>query len=165
GTISPTRAEHVMRSLAGRIPLVIDGGPCALGIESTIVAIAPDRLRLLRPGPIQAAQIAAVTGLPVDMGAGDAIEAPGQMIQHYAPAKPLRLNATAAQPGEWLIGFGAVAGDVSLSRGGDPIEAAARLFDLLHAADAGPTARIAVAPVPDAGLGLAINDRLRRAAA
>jgi L-threonylcarbamoyladenylate synthase len=165
GTISPTKAPHVLRSLGGRIPLVIDAGACAVGLESTIVAVEPDRLRLLRPGPIAPETLAAVAGLPVAGVGGDAIEAPGQMLQHYAPGKPLRLDAVEATSGEWLIGFGAVAGDVSLSASGDLVEAAARLFELLHAADAGPSARIAVAPVPDEGLGLAINDRLRRAAA
>ena len=165
GTISPTRAEHVLRSLDGRIPLIIDGGACAMGLESTIVAVAQDRLRLLRPGPIAPERLAEVAGLPIAGASGDAIEAPGQMLQHYAPAKPLRLNTTVAAADEWLIGFGPVAGDVSLSPSGDLIEAATRLFDLLHAADAGPLARIAIAPVPDHGLGAAINDRLRRAAA
>ena len=93
------------------------------------------------------------------------IEAPGMLESHYAPAKPLRLDATEAATGEFLIGFGDVAGDATLSASGDLVEAAARLFDLLHAADTGPAAAISVAPVPERGLGLAINDRLRRAAA
>jgi L-threonylcarbamoyladenylate synthase len=152
GSISPTSAYHVLRSLGGRIPLVIDAGPCAVGLESTIVAIEPDRLP-------------EVAGLPITDAESDTIEAPGQMLQHYAPSKPLRLNATTTKPGEWLIGFGLVSGDVSLSPGGDLIEAAARLFETLHAADAGPAVAIAVAPIPADGLGLAINDRLRRAAA
>ena len=97
--------------------------------------------------------------------AGTNIEAPGQLASHYAPSKPLRLNATGRESDEFLIGFGPVAGDESLSSSGDLIEAAARLFDLLHEADASRNARIAVAPVPDEGLGAAINDRLRRAAA
>ncbi|WP_404711696.1 L-threonylcarbamoyladenylate synthase [Sphingomonas sp. MMS24-J13] len=165
GTISPTSADHVLRSLGGRIPLVIDGGACAVGLESTIVAVEADRLRLLRPGPITPEQLAAAAGLPIAGSGSDKLEAPGQMLQHYAPAKPLRLNAIDAAPDEWLIGFGAVAGNASLSADGDLIEAAARLFGLLHAADAGPAERIAVAPIPDRGLGLAINDRLKRAAA
>ena len=93
------------------------------------------------------------------------IEAPGQLASHYAPVKPLRLDAVESSPEEWLIGFGAVAGDSSLSRTGDLIEAAANLFDRLHEAEAQDQPRIAVAPVPTAGLGQAINDRLRRAAA
>jgi L-threonylcarbamoyladenylate synthase len=156
GAISPTRANHVLRSLGGRIPLIIDGGATERGLESTIVAATGGSLRLLRRGPIE---------VNAEAAAGDKIEAPGQLASHYAPSKPLRLNATSANGGEYLIGFGAIAGDSSLSSSGDLIEAAARLFDLLHAADASPKPRIAVAPVPDEGLGAAINDRLRRAAA
>ncbi len=156
GGISPTRADHVLASLGGRIPLIIDGGPTAHGLESTIAAVTDGRLRLLRPGPVD-------LGLAVEQG--NAIEAPGQLASHYAPAKPLRLDATAARPDEWLIGFGTVAGDVSLSLSGDLVEAAARLFAALHEADAGDRPAIAVAPIPADGLGLAINDRLRRAAA
>jgi len=166
GSLSPTRAAHVLSTLGGRIPLVIDGGPTALGLESTIVAPAGDRLRLLRPGPITAERIAAETGLPViASNVAEAIEAPGQLASHYAPAKPLRLDATEARGGEWLIGFGAVAGDATLSATGDPVEAAATLFDRLHEADATRADAIAVAPIPPGGLGLALNDRLRRAAA
>ncbi len=93
------------------------------------------------------------------------VEAPGQLASHYAPAKPLRLDAAAAAPGEWLIGFGAIAGDDNLSPSADLVEAAARLFDALHRADSRDRPRIAVAPIPNEGIGLAINDRLRRAAA
>lgn len=157
GTISPTRAAHVLGSLAGRIPLIVDAGPASGGIESTIVAATGGPLRLLRPGPILVDD--AREQEP------DRIEAPGQLASHYAPSKPLRLGATRAERDEYLIGFGSVAGDMSLSRSGDLVEAAARLFDLLHTADASPQPRIAVAPVPDVGLGAAINDRLRRAAA
>jgi len=165
GTISPTRAEHVLRSLGSRIELIVDGGPTAVGLESTIVMVEGDHLRVLRPGPITADQLAEASALPVIAGASDQIEAPGQLAQHYAPSKPVRLNAAQAAQDEWLIGFGPIAGDVSLSAGGDLNEAAARLFELLHQADAGGAARIAFAPVPDHGLGIAINDRLRRAAA
>ena len=155
GAISPTRAEHVFKSLGGRIPLIIDAGPTERGIESTIVAATDGKLRLLRRGPIEvdAAEAAAST-----------IEAPGQLASHYAPSKPLRLNAESAEQDEYLIGFGGISGDASLSASGDPVEAAARLFDLLHQADGSDKRRIAVAPVPDHGLGAAINDRLRRAA-
>jgi L-threonylcarbamoyladenylate synthase len=156
GAISPTRAQHVLKSLGGRIALVIDGGPTQRGIESTIVAAAGGPLRLLRRGPLQIA---------AELASGAAIEAPGQLASHYAPSKPLRLEATQARGDEYLIGFGAVEGDANLSRSGDLVEAASRLFDLLHEADASPGARIAVAPVPREGLGAAINDRLRRAAA
>ncbi len=162
GSISPTRADHVAKSLNGRIPLILDDGPTPGGIESTIVAPSPAP-RLLRPGPITAEEIAILLGQPVG-GAGAGIEAPGQLSSHYAPGKPVRLNATAAQQGEWLIGFGDVTGDDTLSAGGDPVEAAANLFDALHRADAGQATRIAVAPIPETGIGAAINDRLRRAA-
>ena len=156
GSISPTRAEHVLRSLGGRIPLILDGGATQRGIESTIVAATGGPLRLLRRGPIE---------VQAQPASGASIEAPGQLASHYAPSKPLRLDALEATDGEYLIGFGFIAGDVSLSPSGDLVEAAARLFDLLHQADAAPQPRIAVAPVPDEGLGAAINDRLRRAAA
>lgn len=155
GSISPTRAEHVLRSLRGRIPLIIDGGPTERGLESTIVR-ATGPLRLLRPGPIQ---------LDVPVEKGEKIEAPGQLARHYAPSKPIRLDALQAEADEFLIGFGSVTGDASLSRRGELIEAAARLFDLLHQADDSAKPRIAVAPIPDEGIGTAINDRLRRAAA
>jgi L-threonylcarbamoyladenylate synthase len=156
GSISPTRAEHVLKSLGGRISLIIDSGATERGLESTIVAATGGPLRLLRPGPIEVEAEAAPSAT---------IEAPGQLASHYAPLKPLRLNAETAAPDEYLIGFGAVAGDSNLSQSGDLIEAAARLFDLLHDADASAKPRIAVAPVPEDGLGVAINDRLRRASA
>ena len=156
GAISPTRAAHVLKSLGGRIPLIIDGGATERGIESTIVAATGGPLRLLRRGPIQ---------VDAELASGSAIESPGQLASHYAPSKPLRLNARAPAADEYLIGFGDVDGDASLSASGDVVEAAARLFDLLHQADASAKARIAVAPVPDESLGAAINDRLRRAAA
>ena len=159
GRISPTRPEHVAASLGGRIPLIIDAGPTAHGLESTIVAVGGDGLRLLRPGPLSD------LGFPLSPGGSGDIEAPGQMASHYAPLKPLRLGATEAGPGEWLIGFGAIAGDSNLSSTGDLVEAAATLFDRLHEAEAADRPAIAVAPVPEGGLGTAINDRLRRAAA
>ncbi|QHL91105.1 threonylcarbamoyl-AMP synthase [Sphingomonas changnyeongensis] len=159
GTISPTRAAHVMKTLAGRIPLILDAGATAAGLESTIVKVADGCTRLLRPGPIGADELSAV----VPDGPA-AVEAPGQLSSHYAPHKPLRLDAETALPDEYLIGFGAVAGDATLSADGNLVEAAARLFDLLHQADESDRARIAVAPVPAKGLGLAIRDRLARAA-
>lgn len=162
GAISPTRANHVLISLGGRIPLVIDDGPSAQGLESTIVATG-ETPRLLRPGPITAAAIAELIGMPLTEMSGGII-APGQLASHYSPAKPLRLNARDAGPDEWLIGFGAVAGDDTLSASGDLGEAAANLFSALHGGDASTRPRIAVAPVPDEGLGAAINDRLARAA-
>jgi len=156
GSISPTRAEHVRKSLGGRIPLIIDGGLTQRGLESTIVAATGGPLRLLRPGPID---------VNAETGPTERIEAPGQLASHYAPSKPLRLDALTARPDEYLIGFGPIAGDSSLSPLGDLVEAAAKLFDLLHLADASSKPRIAVAPVPGDGLGAAINDRLSRAAA
>jgi L-threonylcarbamoyladenylate synthase len=156
GSISPTRAEHVLKSLAGRIPLIIDGGPTERGLESTIVAATGGALRLLRPGPIE---------VDAERDTGATIEAPGQLASHYAPSKPLRMEASEAATDEYLIGFGEIAGDASLSPSGDLVEAAARLFDLLHAADASAKPRIAVASIPDHELGAAINDRLRRASA
>ena len=155
GSISPTRAEHVLKSLGGKIALIIDDGPTERGIESTIVAATRGPLRLLRLGPIEVDSAAS---------SGEQVESPGQLASHYAPSKPLRLNAAEAEDDEFLIGFGPVAGDISLSPSSDLTEAAARLFDLLHIADVSTKARITVAPVPDYGLGAAINDRLRRAA-
>jgi L-threonylcarbamoyladenylate synthase len=156
GSISPTRANHVLKSLGGRISLIIDGGPTERGIESTIVAATGGPLRLLRRGPIE------VDAAPAS---GAAIEAPGQLASHYAPSKTLRPDVTVPNDDEFLIGFGDIAGDLSLSESGDLVEAASRLFDVLHKADESPKARIAVAPVPGGGLGAAINDRIRRAAA
>ncbi|MCL6682334.1 L-threonylcarbamoyladenylate synthase [Sphingomonas alba] len=155
GRISPTKAEHVLASLDSRIPLIIDGGSAERGIESTIVAATGGPLRLLRRGPVQ-------INAPEASGA---IEAPGMMASHYAPSKPLRLDATSGEAGEFLIGFGQVAGDATLSASSSLVEAAARLFDLLHQADAASQPRIAVAPIPGDGLAAAIRDRLKRAAA
>lgn len=156
GYISPTTADHVLATLDGRIDAVLDAGPCPAGVESTIAAVRADgRVQILRAGPVEIAAEAAP---------GRAIEAPGQLASHYAPGKPVRLNAAAARDGEFLIGFGPVAGDCSLSPSGDLTEAAARLYACLHKAAAAPQPRIAVAPVPETGVGAAINDRLRRAA-
>ena len=157
GAISPTRAQHAAASLDGRIALVIDDGRTPGGIESTIVG----GRAILRAGPITAEAVADVIGPLADTAT---LVAPGQLASHYAPAKPLRLNATAAGPDEWLIGFGAVGGNDTLSAAGDLVEAAANLFDALHRADATDRARIAVAPVPERGVGVAIRDRLKRAA-
>ena len=165
GSISATRAEHVMRSLGGRIPLIVDDGPTSLGLESSIVGILGDEIRLLRPGPISVEQLNEIAG-PVELArSGNRINAPGQLLSHYAPSKPLRLEAETGESDEWLIGFGAVAGDANLSPTGDLAQAAARLFDLLHQADTQPLPKIAIARIPEQGLGIAINDRLRRAAA
>ncbi|WP_428969610.1 L-threonylcarbamoyladenylate synthase [Sphingomonas sp. Xoc002] len=160
GGISPTRATHVRSSLGPGVP-ILDDGATEAGLESTIVA----GRTILRPGPVTAAMLAAVLG-DVEQGpeAPAIVTAPGQLASHYAPRKPLRLNVTEAAADEWLIGFGAVRGQDSLSERGDPVEAAARLFDALHRADASDRARLAVAPISAEGIGEAINDRLRRAA-
>ena len=164
GRISPTRADHVRVSFGLNTPLLLDGGPCALGLESTIVAVADGAVTLLRAGAIPAEVIAAATGAPLRAATG-AIAAPGMLASHYAPRQPVRMDAFNAEPQEFHIGFGSVTGDASLSAAGDLTEAAARLFDVLHTAEASDRAAIAVAPIPGLGLGVAINDRLRRAAA
>jgi len=166
--ISPTRAAHVAASLGARVPLIIDDGACPAGVESTIVL----GRTILRPGPITAELLRDLfTGesgwTPCDTASRSPpgkITAPGQLASHYAPSKPLRLDATDADAHEFLIGFGPIAGDATLSKEGDLREAAARLFEMLHEADASERLRIAVAPIPGHGIGAAINDRLRRAA-
>ena len=165
GAISPTRAEHVALSLGGRIPMILDDGATERGLESTIAAPEADRVRLLRPGPITGQMLEDAGGVPVVTQSSATIEAPGQMLSHYAPSKPLRLNAQTVSADEYWIGFGPVAGEISLSERGDLNEAAASLFAALHIADASSRDRIAIAPVPMEGIGAAINDRLRRAAA
>jgi L-threonylcarbamoyladenylate synthase len=166
GAVSPTNAQHVAQSLGSSVEMILDAGSCLEGVESTIVALREDgSWQILRPGPITAAQLAVVLGEPAVAAASAAIEAPGQLASHYAPGKPLRLEATAAAPDEFLIGFGVVAGDTQLSRAGDLAEAASRLYAALHMAAASSMPKIAVAPIPEQGIGIAINDRLRRAAA
>ena len=162
GAVSPTCAAHVLATLDGRIAAILDDGPSTAGIESTIIGLAGPA-RLLRPGPIPSRAIEAVLGSALE-AAGDDITAPGQLASHYAPKKPLRLNAAHGEPGEWMIGFGTIVGNDSLSETGDLIEAAARLFDALHRADASESASIAIAPIPGNDIGAAINDRLARAA-
>jgi L-threonylcarbamoyladenylate synthase len=167
GRVSPTRAEHALDGLSGRIAAVLDGGPCAVGLESTIILADPDPI-LLRPGglPVEALEAALGTSLAIG-GAADKPTAPGQLASHYAPEAGVRLNATHAQGDEVLVGFGPVKGALTLSETGDLVEAAAQLFQTLRDADrlAGPGGQIAFAPIPETGLGRAINDRLRRAAA
>lgn len=176
GKISPTTAQHVEADLGTRIDLVIDGGPCPVGVESTIVKVEDDRIRLLRPGGVPAEAIEEATGLPVERpkAAGTAaIEAPGMLASHYAPNTHVRLHATSVIPGEALIRFGSqpvdgmaqAAAVFDLSASGNLAEAAANLFGLLKKADQTGAAGIAVTPIPDHGLGEAINDRLKRAAA
>lgn len=166
GGISPTRAEHVLASLDGKVRMVLDEGPTSEGLESTIAAPEASQIRLLRPGPITETMLAEATGLPVVAGKGDvAIEAPGQLESHYAPSKPVRLDALRAEADEYLIGFGLMPCHINLSPEADLREAGANLFAALHIADASASARIAVAPIPPEGIGAAINDRLKRAAA
>ena len=164
GAVSPTTAGHVLAGLDGRIAAVLDGGPSGRGLESTIVALRDSGWQVLRPGPVAEVEIAALLGEAMTPAVGK-IEAPGQLASHYAPGKPLRLGAAVAEGDEFLIGFGDVSGDCSLSPSGDLAEAAARLYVCLHEAAAANRPRIAVAPVPEEGIGAAINDRLRRAAA
>ena len=163
-TVSPTSAAHVLATLDGRIDAVVDGGPTERGLESTIIALREDgRWSLLREGPITRQDLDSVLG--EETPSNGAIEAPGQLARHYAPGKPVRLNARHAEEGEFLIGFGSVTGDVTLSESGEINEAARNLYACLHLAREAPQLRIAVAAIPDEGVGKAINDRLRRAAA
>lgn len=163
--VSPTQAAHVAASFGDASPPVLDGGPCQKGLESTIVALREGGTwSLLRPGPVTRETLERILG-PESPVEDDRIEAPGQMSRHYSPGKPLRLNAEQAEPDEFLIGLGEVAGDCTLSAEGDLNEAAARLYDCLHKAAASDKPRIAVVGIPDDAVGQAINDRLRRAAA
>jgi len=176
GRISPTTAQHVDADLGGQIDVIIDGGPCPVGVESTIVKVEDGEIRLLRPGGIAAEAIEGVTGKTVvrpKASGTAAIEAPGMLASHYAPNAAVRLNATGVSDAEALITFGQ--DDISgasrakavfnLSPTSDLTEAASNLFDFLKRADASGAAGIAVAPIPEEGLGEAINDRLMRAAA
>jgi len=179
GQVSPTTADHVLAGLAGRIAAVIDGGPCAVGVESTVLDLTGDRPFLLRPGGVAEEQIVALVG-PVGRGIAPAtaeqartLRSPGLMVSHYAPALPVRLDAVETGPEEALLAFGTPLPGAGvafeLSRARDPVEAAARLFAGLRWLDAEGArlglARIAAMPVPMEGLGAAINDRLQRAAA
>lgn len=167
GSISPTTAAHVAESLGDAVDMILDGGPCTLGLESTVIGFVNDEPALLRPGALARAEIEAVGG-PLK-AAGPGIASPGQLASHYAPEGSLRLNARAVAADEALLAFGpdvpqGAARVLQLSGRGDLTEAAANLFAMLRAADAA-AARIAVMPIPMTGLGEAINDRLTRAAA
>lgn len=165
GHISPTTAAHVVGSLGAAVPLVLDAGACAAGLESTIVQVDAEFVRLLRPGAVAAERISAVIGVLAGVDSGAGLVAPGMLASHYAPRQGVRLGVVSAGNDEFLIGFGKISGDVTLSASGDLDEAAAGLFAALHLAEASGRAGIAVAPVPEVGIGVAINDRLRRAAA
>ncbi|MEL6324857.1 MAG: L-threonylcarbamoyladenylate synthase [Pseudomonadota bacterium] len=163
GRLSPTRAEHVLEEFGGEVP-VLDGGPCVAGIESTIISLTKRQPILLRPGAIPAQEIEARLRHPLGSPTGG-IEAPGMMTSHYAPNAALRLNAEGKRKGELLLGFGGAEGaDLDLSPSGDLKEAAANLFGYLRDLDV-KGRPIAVTPIPERGLGIAINDRLKRAAA
>ena len=172
GRVSPTTADHVLSELGGKIAAVIDGGPCRIGLESTVLDVKSLTPVLLRQGAVTREQLEAVIG-PVELASAiegaAAPRSPGMLASHYAPSLPLRLNATQVEPGEALLAFGgdAPAGareTLWLSRSGDVDEAAANLFAMLRALDRKEFSGIAVMPIPERGLGCAINDRLRRAA-
>lgn len=171
GGMSPTIAAHVAHSLDGRVDLILDGGPCAVGLESSVLDLTGERPVLLRPGGIPKEELEAALG-PIEEESGHekAPRSPGRLESHYAPNRPLRLEAREVGADEALLAFGPAppAGartTLNLSRRGDLVEAAANLFAMLHALDDPRHAAIAVMPIPDRGLGAAINDRLRRAAA
>ncbi len=173
GAISPTTADHVRRSLGDAAPMILDGGPTGVGLESTIVRVADGRITCLRPGGLPLADIERVAGVPVARDTGSAITAPGMLASHYAPDMPVRLDAADVMPGEALLAFGPDrargADDAvrveNLSVTGDLAEAAANLFAALHRLNASGASAIAVEPIPPRGLGEAITDRLTRAAA
>lgn len=164
GRPSPTTFADAVEETGAAVGAAVDGGPCDVGLESTVVSVLGDRVALLRPGAVTRRQIEAVVGPLHESGEGH--RSPGRLTLHYAPDAPVRVEATEARPGEIFLGFGPGVGDPrwSLSPSGDPQEAAANLFRLLRAADREKPAGIAVSPVPSEGLGEAINDRLRRAA-
>ena len=169
GHVSPTTAAHVMAELGGLIDVVLDGGPCPIGIESTILDLSEEKPVLLRPGGTALEDLEKILGAISRPSPGGGIRAPGMMERHYAPSLPLRLNAASVAATEALIAFGpkplpGAARTLSLSPTGDLAEAAARLFALLRELDRPGFSGIAVMPIPDKGLGLAINDRLARAA-
>ena len=165
GRISPTTAAHVLSGLNGKIDGVVDGGACGLGVESTIVQCGSNP-QLLRAGGIPLEALEACLGQPLPVAKeGAALNAPGQLASHYAPIGTMRLNVVEPEAGETYLGFGPDNAELTLSAAGDLTEAAANLFQRLHQLDAMGAQRSAVAPIPDRGLGLAINDRLRRAAA
>jgi L-threonylcarbamoyladenylate synthase len=164
GRPSPTTLEDALEETGSAAAAYLDGGPCQVGLESTVLAVLDGPVRLLRPGGLSREAIEAVAGSLAEAD-DDARRSPGRLVRHYAPEAPIRLNAAAAEPGEAFLRFGDGVDDpLSLSPSGDVREAAQRLFSALRAADRLRPAGIAVAPVPETGLGEAVNDRLRRAA-
>jgi len=167
GEVSPTTADHVVTSLSGRIAAVLDGGSCTVGIESTVVDLSTEKPTLLRPGGVAVEALEAVCGpLARPQKDPEAPRSPGMLARHYAPGRPVRLNAVDKRAGEAHLAFGASDVDftLNLSPTGDTVEAAANLFAMLRALDRPEFSGIAIAPIPNDGLGLAINDRLKRAA-
>jgi L-threonylcarbamoyladenylate synthase len=166
GQLSPTTASHVIEGLGDKVEIVLDGGPCSVGLESTVVSFTSDLPTLLRPGGIPREQIEEILGHALsDDFASARPQSPGQLESHYAPRAKLRLGAKRPNDTEAYLGFGLHDhGPYNLSRKGDVAEAAGNLFRLLHEIDAKGMGAIAVAPIPRYGLGEAINDRLRRAA-
>lgn len=167
GQLSPTEARHVADGFGDEVALVLDGGACVVGLESTVLDLSTETPTLLRAGGVTHEALEEVIAAPVAVAGVDdtAPKSPGMMSRHYAPRTPLRMNASEVKRGEALLGFGGSKGAVEdLSPAGDLVEAAANLFRMLHELDGGGYAGIAVAPIPESGLGRAINDRLRRAA-
>lgn len=167
GRLSPTMADHVRDGLGDQVDVILDGGSCGVGLESTVVGVFDGKPVLLRPGGVSAEDIEAVVGsLAHTVNDPEAPQSPGMLASHYAPHRSVRLNATEAEDDEFLLGFGPDAPDgPNLSATGDLTEAAANLFRMLHELDSDDGQGIAIMPIPETGLGLAINDRLRRAAA
>ncbi len=169
GLISPTQAEHVANGLKDKVSLILDGGPCQVGVESTVISVEGSTITLLRPGGITVNDLAPFTDQPIQFAnKNSAITSPGMLLSHYAPSCPVRLMATDKKEGEAFVGFGASTKDfetANLSPAGDLREATANLFSLMHDLDQQDYKCIAFAPIPNEGLGIAINDRLGRAAA
>ncbi len=167
-TVSPTTAQHVADSLGDKVDVILDGGPCRVGVESTIIDVTGKNVVLLRAGGIALENLEAFLGEKVLISHGnpDLPSSPGQMLKHYAPSHDFRINATSREPDEFFIGFGKVADcDLNLSPRADLCEAAANLFAYMRLADSQDKySKIAMSPIPESGLGLAINDRIRRAA-
>ena len=169
GRLSPTTAPHVAEDLGSRVAMILDGGPCRIGLESTVLDVTQETPAILRQGGLPQEEIEAALGAAVQVAGNEegAPRSPGMLASHYAPSLPVRPGVARARPGEALLGFGAGCPDAArnLSEAGDLVEAAANLFAYLHELDRPEFTAIAVAPIPDEGLGRAINDRLERAAA